>query len=231
MNLSSYKSLFEKIIRNEFIVRGVSKIMAFVMRFSYYTTRWIEVNREIPDEYHKQHRPFIVCHWHDRLMLTPCVWKWERPLYVLASRHRDGQLIAKIAENFSMIPVYGSTGNGMAAARTLIKLIKKGNYIAIIPDGPTGPRHKVAPGAVTIAKLTETSILPYSFCVKRYFRFNSWDRFIWIWPFNRGVMVWCQPITFEEISSLQLDDAMKLLEDRINEATRQAKEILYKNDV
>lgn len=227
MKVRYLKPLLQRLSQSESLMYCISRIIAFIMRFSYATTRWTVINKDIPDRYHEDNEPFIICHWHDRLMTTPCVWKWKNPLHVLASNHRDGRLIATVVENFSMIPVFGSTGKGMIAVRNLIRLIKEKKYVAIIPDGPRGPRHQVAPGAVAIAKITKTDILPYSCCVKKYFRFNSWDRFIFVWPFNRGVMVWGKPITYEEIENLQTDEATKLVENRINEATQQAKEVLY----
>lgn len=198
------------------------------MRFSFYTTKWTVIGDNIPDEYHKDGKPFIVCLWHDRLMLAPCVWRWKKPLHVLASAHNDGKLIAEIVKNFSMPAVYGSTGKGTEAARDLVKLVKSGEYIGIIPDGPRGPRHRIAPGAVAISRLTKADILPFSFCVKRYFRFNSWDRFIWVWPFNRGVMVWGKPITPDELKSMSMDEALDYVTDKINEASQLAYETMIK---
>ena len=227
MNVRYLKPLLQRLSQSEVFMRCISKVISFVMRFSYATTRWTIINKNIPDGYHKDCEPFIICHWHDRLMTTPCVWRWKNPLHVLASSHRDGRLIATVVENFSMIPVFGSTGKGMAAVRTLIRLIKEKKYVAIIPDGPRGPRHKVAPGAAAIAKMTKTDILPYSCCVKRYFQFKSWDRFIFVWPFNHGVMVWGKPITYKEIENLSVDETTKLVEERINQATQEAKDILY----
>lgn len=194
--------------------------------FAYRTTKWTVIGEEIPDRYHKSGKPFIICLWHDRLMIAPCVWKWKKPLHVLASAHSDGRLIAKVVENFSMPPVYGSTGKGLAAAKELIKLSRSGEYIAIIPDGPRGPRHKFSPGAIAISKLSKADILTYSFCVKRYHRFASWDRFILAWPFNRGVMIWGKPITFSELSALSEEEAVKLVEDRINSLSEEAHRML-----
>jgi len=205
-----------------------SRIISYFMRFSYATTRWTIVGKNFPEHYHKSGKPFIVCHWHDRLMLTPCVWKWKRPLHVLASNHRDGRFIAKVVENFSMPVVYGSTGKGIAAAKKLIQLSRAGEYIAVIPDGPRGPRHKLAPGVVAISKLAKTDILTFSFCVKRYYRFNSWDKFILVWPFNRGVMVWGKPITSEELRNLSEEDAIALVENSINNASKKARKILHR---
>ncbi|MDR2067672.1 MAG: hypothetical protein LBP41_01635, partial [Holosporaceae bacterium] len=98
--------------------------------------------------------------------------------------------------------------------------------VAIIPDGPRGPRHKLAPGAVTISKFTNADILPFSFCVKRYFRFDSWDKFVWAWPFNRGVMVWGQPIVPAKLKNMQEKEAIEYVESEINAASRKAFEVL-----
>ncbi|MDR1561223.1 MAG: lysophospholipid acyltransferase family protein [Holosporaceae bacterium] len=232
------KVIFDKIKTNVFTVLKqikkysqleaiISKTMALLMRFSFYTTQWTLVGEKIPESYHIKGVPFIVCLWHDRLMLAPCVWKWEKPLHVLASAHQDGRLIARIVKNFfSMPPVYGSTGKGFTAAKRLIQLAKAGEYVAIIPDGPRGPRHKLSSGIVTISKLAKVDILPYSFCVKRYFRFDSWDKFIWVWPFNRGVMVWGNPITSAELKNMTETEAAQYVESKINEASEKAHKVL-----
>ena len=125
-----------------------------------------------------------------------------------------------------MPAVYGSTGKGVAAARDLIRLVKNGKYIAIIPDGPRGPRHKLAPGTIEISRLTKTDILPFSFCVKRYRRFNSWDRFILAWPFNRGVMVWGKPIKWSDLKGMTKEEACLYVESKINECSEKAHQVL-----
>ncbi len=217
---------FKKKRKERRFVRIVAKLLSYAMRFSFYTTRWTVIGDDIPSKYHRDGVPFIVCLWHDRLMLAPCVWHWEKPLHVLASQHDDGRLIAEVVKNFSMPAVYGSTGKGVNAARNLIKLVKDGQYIAIIPDGPRGPRHKIAPGAVAISRLTKADILPFSFCVKRFHRFNSWDKFILAWPFNRGVMVWGEPITPEQLKTMSQEEAVEYVTAKINEASDKTYEIL-----
>lgn len=219
-------SFIKNLLKNDKFENFLSVVLSFLMRFSYRTTRWTIIGDEIPCEYHKNDKPFLVSLWHDRLMLAPCVWHWKNPLYVLASNHRDGQLIAKVVKHFNMPAVYGSTGKGVAAARDLIRLVKTGKYIAIIPDGPRGPRHKLAPGTVVISRLTRTDILPFSFCVKRYHRFNSWDRFILAWPFNRGVMVWGKPIKWSDLKNMTEEEACIYVESRINECSEKAHQVL-----
>ena len=219
-------SILKKFLRNDRFEDFISAVLSFLMRFSYKTTRWTIIGDEIPCEYHEKGKPFLVSLWHDRLMLAPCVWHWKNPLHVLASNHRDGRLIAKVVKHFNMPAVYGSTGKGVAAARDLIRLVKDGKYIAIIPDGPRGPRHKLAPGTVAISRLTKTDILPFSFCVKRYHRFNSWDRFILAWPFNRGVMVWGKPIKWSDLKDMTQEEACSYVESKINECSEKAHQVL-----
>lgn len=221
----------KKLLRNDKFEGIVSFVLSFLMRFSYKTTRWTIIGDDIPSEYHEGQKPFLVNLWHDRLMLAPCVWHWTNPLHVLASNHRDGRLIARVVEHFNMPAVYGSTGKGVAAARDLIRLVKNGKYIAIIPDGPKGPRHKLAPGTVVISRLTKTDILPFSFCVKRYFRFNSWDRFIFVWPFNRGVMVWGKPIKWSELKDMTEEEACSYVESKINECSKKAHRVLIGKNI
>ncbi len=218
--------LLKKKMGNDKIGACVAWILSFFMKFSYYTTYWKVIGEEIPDSYHRDNKPFLVSLWHDRLMTAPCVWKWKNPLHVLASNHKDGRLIAKVVENFNMPAVFGSTGKGVAAAKELIKLVRNGKYIAIIPDGPRGPRHRLAPGVVAIARLTKTDILPFSCCVKRFYRFNSWDRFILAWPFNRGVMVWGEPIRWSDLKDLTEQEAMSYVESKINECSDKAYAVL-----
>jgi lysophospholipid acyltransferase (LPLAT)-like uncharacterized protein len=222
--ITKWLSKFQKKSHNFTVI--LAKLAVFFIRLAFRTTKWIVMGEHFPNQYHQTGRPFIVCLWHDRLMLAPRVWKWKKPLHVLASDHRDGRFIAKIVENFSMPAVYGSTGKGFAAAKKLIQLLRKGEYVAIIPDGPRGPRHKLYPGVIAIAKLAKADILTFSFCVKRYFRLSSWDRFIVVWPFNRGVMVWNKPVLYEDIKNISEAEAVQLVESRINEASREAHRIL-----
>jgi lysophospholipid acyltransferase (LPLAT)-like uncharacterized protein len=224
------KALFKRVCRSDLFLLIASKLMVFLMRFSFRTTRWSIVDEHFVDVYHQACRPFIACLWHDRLMQAPCIWKWEQPLHVLASPHRDGRLIAKIVESFSMPAIFGSTGHGISAAKEIIRLLQKGKYVAIIPDGPRGPRHKAAPGVVAIAKIAKVDIVMFSFCVKRYHRFNSWDRFIFSYPFNRGVIVYGKPIGYDELITMDESAALELLEHRINEASERACRILNEID-
>jgi lysophospholipid acyltransferase (LPLAT)-like uncharacterized protein len=220
-----WRDAFKRIKKKSLFETVAVELLFALIRFVHRTIKWTEIGGEIPESYHKAGKPFVGCLWHDRLMLSPCFWRWKTPIYVLASSHGDGRLIAKIAEKFSMRPVFGSTGKGIEAAKKLIKLVRAGEYITIIPDGPRGPRHKLAPGVVAIAKLANADIVAFSFCVKKYRRFNSWDRFIFALPFNRGAMVW-KKISIDELKNISEEEAISLVERNINMASEEAYRVL-----
>ena len=46
------------------------------------------------------------------------------------------------------------------------------------PDGPRGPRMRVQPGIIALARLSGAPILPFTFAVSRAQGRGSWDRFV-----------------------------------------------------
>lgn len=214
----------KRIFQNELVQQIVSKIIAALMRFCYATTRWKLIGLDIPDEYIKSNKGLLMALWHDRLMTAPCAWKWKKTLHVLASAHRDGRIIAKTVENLGMKPVYGSTGKcSTSSLKEMINLCNSNECLAIIPDGPRGPRHTVSKGIIEIAKITKTDIIPFSCCVKKFKRLNSWDKFIIAYPFNKGVIICGKPLEYSDIAEKSLEECEKLLEAEIRRISELAK--------
>ena len=76
-----------------------------------------------------------------RLAMMGLAWRYGDTVTVLASAHRDGQIIARVLEGFGFSVVHGSTNKGGSnALRRLTKTLKNGGVIGITPDGPRGPR-------------------------------------------------------------------------------------------
>ena len=218
--------ILRRILRNELFVNVVARLFFYLMRFLYATTKWRFVNYNIPEDYIKSGRSLLVALWHDRLMTAPCAWSFSSPLNVLASAHRDGRLIAQVVKNCGMNPIYGSTGKlPLNSGKALIELCKKKACVAIIPDGPRGPRHEVAPGVISVAKATATDILVFSSCVKRFKKCRSWDQFIIPYPFNKGVIV-LDILAYDEIKELSTEECCKLLKAKLNSASSKAKDLL-----
>src|SRR5690606_25876400 len=61
-------------------------------------------------------------------------------------------------------------------------------------DGPRGPRFKARGGIIQIAKLAGCPIIPVSYSTTRRRVINSWDRFVFPFPFGKGVFIVGDPI-------------------------------------
>ena len=123
--------------------------------------------------------------WHGELL--PLLWQHRgEGVAVVISEHRDGEIVAQIAESLGYSTVRGSTSKG--ASRALIGLMRAvdtGHDVAITPDGPRGPARVFAPGAVVVAQRTGAYIQPVRAAASRSWRLKSWDKFLIPKPFAR----------------------------------------------
>src|SRR5687767_10149558 len=92
-------------------------------------------------------QPLIYAVWHGRILMVPWMsarlrrTRGARPVQVLASRSRDGELVARYVRRFGLGVVRGSSSRGGAAAlRALARTLRAGDDVAVVPDGPRGPR-------------------------------------------------------------------------------------------
>ena len=142
------------VLGNDGVRRLLCWLGALYIRFVYATNRWRWVRGDTVEGYWRDDTPFIVAFWHGRLLLMPCFWPPAKPVHMLISQHRDGQLIARTIGHFGVPTIAGSTRRGGAGAlRALIKAIRAGGSIGITPDGPRGPRMRVGDGIVTLARM------------------------------------------------------------------------------
>ena len=110
---------------------------------------------------------YLFCFWHGRLLMMPFA-QGEKEGKVLISRHRDGELIARIVRYFRIGTVRGSHRKGsIGSLREILKDLENGINIAITPDGPKGPRYVVKQGIVELAKLTGKGIVPISYSARK----------------------------------------------------------------
>lgn len=166
----------------------------------------------------------IFVFWHNRLFLMPYARR-RRRVAVLISRHRDGELISRTMKSFGFDSVRGSTTRGgKSALRRMPEALREGYDIGITPDGPKGPRYRVQPGAVQLARLSGRPVIPIAFASSRPRRFGSWDRFQVPRPFTRGVFIWGPPLWVsrgDDIEGKRLD-----LEHSMTALTRRAEKIV-----
>jgi lysophospholipid acyltransferase (LPLAT)-like uncharacterized protein len=128
-------------------------------------------------------RRVIYMLWHGELL--PLLWHHRgRKIAVVISEHRDGEIIARIAERLGYTTVRGSSSRGGSRALIgLMRAIESGRDGAVTPDGPRGPAHVFAPGAAIASQRTGAPLLPVRASASRAWRLKSWDRFLVPKPF------------------------------------------------
>lgn len=126
----------------------------------------------------------IYAFWHDTMF--PLIYTHRhRGITVLVSEHRDGEYIARIIKSLGYKTIRGSNIN--SGVKPFLELFRlgKGECLAITPDGPKGPRHKVKEGVIRIAKHTQMPIIPVTVDMEKKITFGSWDRWALPLPFSR----------------------------------------------
>ncbi len=185
------------------------------------TTRWRHVGFKPVAQFEASQRPFIVCCWHGRMLLTCCFRPRTMPVQVLASRHNDGQFVARVMAFFGVGSVSGWTGRGgHGAIQACWAALTSGCVVVITPDGPRGPALQVAPGVIRLARLSGAAIVPVSYSTNRRRFLKTWDRFMIPLPFGSGVFVCGPPLSVAE--STDEDWARNQLQHALNQASWQA---------
>ncbi len=192
------------------IIKGLARTMQFE-----------EIHPEIPRRFWENGIPAIGAFWHGRLFMMPVVYKGNT-LSFLVSSHRDGQVVGKALNRFGFRPILGSSKRkGFSGFKQMVKA--EGSDIAIVPDGPRGPRHQVQIGVIELARLTGRAIVPLTFSASKKKIFNTWDHFLLPYPFSKGVFIWGEPIEVDQNGDrAHLEEKRILLERRLNELTEQA---------
>jgi len=164
----------------------------------------------------------IFAFWHGK-MIIPLFRHINDGVYVLVSRHRDGEIIARILESLGCGLVRGSsTRGGAAALKEMIRLLRKPGIVAITPDGPKGPRRRLKAGPVILAQSSGVPILPMSAYTSRPSFLKSWDRFLVVKPFVRCVLMYGEPIRIDrDLSPEEIEEKRAAVEQalyRLDEA-------------
>ena len=108
---------------------------------------------------------------------------------MLLSQHRDAEWLSRAAGHMGFETIRGSTYRGAGTA--LRKLMGKGKFsnLAITPDGPRGPRRKMAQGPIFLSSRLQIPLIPIGLGYDRPWRLRTWDQFAVPRPFSRGRIV------------------------------------------
>ena len=133
-----------------------------------------------PEGILKTDEPKIGLIWHNRLLFFPC--SMEKRLRckttAIISASRDGQYISDLISHYGIKCARGSSSKGGAHAQLeAIRELKKGNNVALTPDGPRGPAYKLKKGAIQLASVSGVPIVTIALNASKYWKLKSWDSF------------------------------------------------------
>lgn len=162
----------------------------------------------------------IFAFWHGRLLVLSYSHR-GREIQVLASEHQDGDLMGRTITWLGFGHRKGSTSRGGARAlRELTVVLKDGLDVGLTVDGPRGPRGVVRQGAVELARMTGSVVVPISNASRPRRLFRSWDRFQLPAPFARVVVAYGTPVLVPEAADSEERERLRLeLQQRLNDLT------------
>jgi lysophospholipid acyltransferase (LPLAT)-like uncharacterized protein len=163
---------------------------------------------------------FILVSWHGKVLGLMEYMK-HKGYFALVSQSRDGELITRIAKNFGYNFFRGSSNKGgKEAIKNMDNFFRENTNAKIIitPDGPTGPEHKVKPGALILAQNSSRPIIPIIVDVKKSWKFKNWHTFYFSKPFSKMRVVFGEPLYFNKDESIEtgtqkIEDALKKVDE------------------
>ena len=184
LNMSKRLKKFRKKVITPILFNPLTQwLLAFMIAgliwFIYLTSKRRFTNKESLKQY--RNKPVVFVFFHGRsAMLSPVIKSAHIPAYCIASRHKDGRMMARLQRLFGMRAIYGSTTDGgVAVLRQGVKTMREKNAsICISVDGPSGPSMCVHDGALYFARMTGAPIVPCCFSASRAMFLNRWDRFL-----------------------------------------------------
>ena len=165
----------------------------------------------------------IYAFWHSRIYPSAFFYR-DKGICVLISVNKSGEYLTRVTGRLGFTSVRGSTSRGgVEAVFALASTLKEGRDVAMIPDGPMGPRQTAQMGIIQIAKMTGLPIAPFAFDAKNKITLKDWCRTIVPLPFSKGVFAWGTPIIVPQDASDEVMEAKRLeLETSLNSLEKQA---------
>jgi lysophospholipid acyltransferase (LPLAT)-like uncharacterized protein len=168
----------------------------------------------------------VVIHafWHGRMLALSYRYR-DSSVHLLASEHRDGELMGQTIRFLGYGHVRGSSTRG--GARAILQLVDKlraGYDLGITVDGPKGPPYVFKPGSLQISKLSGCAIIPITASSKRHWSGSSWDAFEVPMPFTKVLIRYGEPV------SVSPDASPEELEEKRLEVERILRSVTEEND-
>jgi lysophospholipid acyltransferase (LPLAT)-like uncharacterized protein len=110
---------------------------------------------------------YILTFWHMHLLMM-LYSRFRRPITVMSSQSKDGEISAQVFRYYDVGVVRGSSSRGASAAlRDFVRKARAGSNLVFTPDGPRGPARVAKPGVIFAAQMSGLPIMPIAFAAKK----------------------------------------------------------------
>jgi len=133
-------------------------------------------------------RPLVLNFWHAGIIPATYLFR-DAGIRVMSSNSYDGEYMGRIIHKFGFVAVKGSSSrNAVRALLGLRRALQEGWAVAFSIDGPRGPRYKVKPGPVALARSSGVPMATFHIAVESAWVLDTWDRLIIPKPFSRVLL-------------------------------------------
>ena len=174
-----WKKFWTPILHNSVVQWTLATVLAGITWFIFLTSRHKFTNTKSLQQYRT--KPVVFVFFHGRCaMLSPVIKSAHIKSYCVASRHKDGRMMARLQRLFGLRAIYGSTSDGaVAVLREGVRKMREEKVSMCVPvDGPSGPSLRLQDGALYFARMTGAPIVPCCFSCSRPIYLDRWDKFM-----------------------------------------------------
>jgi lysophospholipid acyltransferase (LPLAT)-like uncharacterized protein len=173
-----------------------------------------------------EQRPLVASFWHSCIIPATYICR-GLGVRVMSSYSYDGEYMGRIIMKFGYVPVKGSSSrNPVRALLGLRRALDEGWTVAFTLDGPRGPRHRVKPGPVGLARSTGLPLTAFHAGVDKAWVLNSWDRMMIPKPFSRVLLRFAKLI---QVPSDATDEGLARYNDELQAALDRVCEFAEEN--
>jgi len=203
MKLRKYQKEFLRFIGNLILYTAINLLAK--------TLRLTLVNNAPIKESIAKGEHFVLAFWHGT-MFFPWYYHRNQEMLGLTSQSKDGDVLARLLKKWNYKVMRGSSSKGGdVALGIMVDFARFEGAVAVTPDGPRGPRHKMKAGAVITAKKGFVPLYLLGVGYSKKITLKNWDKFEIPKPFSEVKMVYSNRIKIDKDLSFD-ETSAKILE-------------------
>jgi len=212
-----------KTLKKKLLLFLGNNLLGFVIRVLCKTVKYKIINKNCIDSLKKKNQNYVLGFWHGT-MLAPWYLHRNSNFAAIVSKSKDGEILSKILKVWNYYVARGSSHKGgKEAVKQLLNFASKKKSVAITPDGPTGPEHKMKPGAVITAKKSGIPLVLVGIGYSKYYQLNSWDKFQIPRFFSTATIIYSDPVFIDDRLDFDSTDLIiKKCEQTLNKLQKEA---------